>query len=82
MIDDTLRTAASMLPLFIKLDKHIAFVVVCCHTPDMPIIFASKAFYELTLYAKEQVLGSNCRFLQGLRTSRQQVRPLSFTLEQ
>lgn len=33
--------------------------------PDMPIIFANEAFYKMTGYAEEEVLGRNCRFLQG-----------------
>ncbi len=32
--------------------------------PDCPIVFASDAFLELTEYAREEVLGRNCRFLQ------------------
>lgn len=32
---------------------------------DMPIVFANQAFYELTGYRPEDVLGFNCRFLQG-----------------
>lgn len=33
--------------------------------PDCPIIFANPAFEELTGYSAEEVLGQNCRFLQG-----------------
>jgi PAS domain S-box-containing protein len=32
---------------------------------DEPIIYCNKAFLELTGYSKEEVLGKNCRFLQG-----------------
>jgi PAS domain S-box-containing protein len=32
---------------------------------DHPIIYANKAFYSITGYAPEDVLGKNCRFLQG-----------------
>jgi hypothetical protein len=32
--------------------------------PDCPIVFASDSFLELTGYAREEVLGRNCRFLQ------------------
>jgi PAS domain-containing protein len=32
--------------------------------PDCPIVFASDAFLELTMYPREEVLGRNCRFLQ------------------
>ena len=35
------------------------------HRPDMPVIFANQAFADMTGYAVEEVLGRNCRFLQG-----------------
>ena len=33
--------------------------------PDNPIVYASESFIELTGYERSQVLGRNCRFLQG-----------------
>ncbi len=33
--------------------------------PDNPIVFANDSFSRLTGYAREEVLGRNCRFLQG-----------------
>jgi len=33
--------------------------------PDMPLVYANEAFYALTGYAPDEVLGRNCRFLQG-----------------
>jgi PAS domain S-box-containing protein len=41
------------------------FVISDPSLPDCPIVFASDAFLELTGYAREEVLGRNCRFLQG-----------------
>ncbi|SMH46085.1 histidine kinase dimerization/phosphoacceptor domain -containing protein [Mesorhizobium australicum] len=35
---------------------------------DNPIVFANDAFLRLTGYAREEVLGRNCRFLQGPET--------------
>lgn len=37
--------------------------------PDNPIVLANKAFLDLTGYSGEEVLGRNCRFLQGEGTS-------------
>ena len=34
----------------------------------MPIVYASDAFLKLTGYAKNEVLGHNCRFLGGTDT--------------
>jgi PAS domain S-box-containing protein len=43
------------------------------HLPDNPIVFANKAFLDLTLYEEAEVLGRNCRFLQGAQTDREMV---------
>ncbi|MFZ2725044.1 MAG: PAS domain-containing protein [Methylococcaceae bacterium] len=32
---------------------------------DAPIIYANKAFEKLTGYSQEDIIGHNCRFLQG-----------------
>ena len=36
--------------------------------PDNPIVFANDAFCALTGYSRQEVLGRNCRFLQGPET--------------
>jgi PAS domain S-box-containing protein len=41
------------------------FVLSDPRLPDNPIVYASNGFYELTGYTRDQVLGRNCRFLQG-----------------
>ena len=46
------------------------------HQPDNPIVFANKAFLDLTLYEESEVLGRNCRFLQGAQTDREMVSQL------
>jgi PAS domain S-box-containing protein len=33
--------------------------------PDMPIVYANKAFATMSGYSQEEVVGKNCRFLQG-----------------
>ena len=33
--------------------------------PDLPIVYANKAFENITLYSQEEIVGRNCRFLQG-----------------
>lgn len=32
---------------------------------DMPIVYANKSFETMTGYTQEEILGRNCRFLQG-----------------
>ncbi len=36
--------------------------------PDNPIVYVNEGFERLTGYAREDVLGKNCRFLQGEKT--------------
>jgi PAS domain S-box-containing protein len=38
------------------------------HQPDNPIIYASQGFEKLTGYSAEEVIGRNCRILQGPKT--------------
>lgn len=33
--------------------------------PDMPLIYVNRAFCEMSGYCEEEVVGRNCRFLQG-----------------
>jgi len=49
------------------------FVVCDPALPDCPIVFASDAFLELSEYSREEILGRNCRFLQGPNTDRATV---------
>lgn len=41
--------------------------------PDNPIVYANAGFIKLTGYAREEIIGRNCRFLQGKDTSPQTV---------
>jgi len=53
-----------------------SFVITDPSLPDNPIIFASKGFLDLCGYQLEEVLGRNCRFLQGHNTDPKQVEAL------
>jgi PAS domain S-box-containing protein len=44
--------------------------------PDNPLIYVNDAFERLTGYAEEEVIGLNCRFLQGEGTDEAPVREL------
>jgi PAS domain S-box-containing protein len=56
----------------IQQSQH-SFVITDPSLQDNPIIFASNDFLSLTGYAREEVLGRNCRFLQGTETSQDKV---------
>ena len=44
--------------------------------PDNPIVYASQGFLNLTGYSMRQVLGRNCRFLQGPGTDQRSVQEI------
>lgn len=41
--------------------------------PDLPLVFVNDAFLTLSGYAEHEVIGRNCRFLQGNDTDRAEV---------
>ncbi|MGF1475843.1 MAG: PAS domain-containing protein [Geminicoccaceae bacterium] len=49
-------------------EREQSAVVADPSKPDMPIIFVSDEFEAQTGYAADEVLGRNCRFLQGPET--------------
>ncbi|CAK0783080.1 hypothetical protein CVIRNUC_006275 [Coccomyxa viridis] len=49
------------------------FVVADATLPDCPLVFASDGFLQMTGYSAEEVLGHNCRFLQGEGTDPKEV---------
>jgi PAS domain S-box-containing protein len=44
---------------------RMPMVVTDPRQPDNPIVFANGAFFDLTGYENDEVIGRNCRFLQG-----------------
>lgn len=57
------------------------FVITDPTLADNPIVFASQGFLELTGYTLEQVLGRNCRFLQGPDTDPRAVEKIRKAIE-
>ena len=50
--------------------------------PDNPVVFANQAFQDLTGYEHDEVIGRNCRFLQGVNTDREKVAELRLAIEE
>lgn len=48
---------------------------------DNPIILANRAFLDLTGYSADEVIGRNCRFLQGVGTDQSTVADLRIAIE-
>jgi hypothetical protein len=48
------------------IDMTCSFIVSDIRLPDMPIIYVSPTFEQLTGYPTQEILGRNCRFLQRM----------------
>lgn len=53
---------------------RMSMVIADPNQADCPIIYCNQAFLDLTGYTQEEVLGRNCRFLQGPETEPDAVR--------
>lgn len=49
------------------------FIITDCKQEDNPIIYFNEGFQKLTGYDKDEIMGCNCRFLQGPETDRSTV---------
>jgi PAS domain S-box-containing protein len=58
------------------------FVVTDPSLPDNPIVYATQGFLNLTGYTLDQVLGRNCRFLQGPETDPKAVEKIRRSIEE
>nr|AML79634.1 putative LOV domain-containing protein [Lagarostrobos franklinii] len=63
---EEIRQGIDLATTLERIEKN--FVITDPRLPDNPIIFASDSFLELTEYTREEILGRNCRFLQGPET--------------
>ena len=71
------------MPLMRELVGGLA-EVFCLADPsikDCPIVYASEEFYRTTRYSRDDVLGRNCRFLQGPKTDRPTIDRLSAAIK-
>ncbi|KAK1348941.1 putative LOV domain-containing protein [Heracleum sosnowskyi] len=57
------------------------FVVSDATKPDLPVVYASTGFFQMTGYSVDEVIGNNCRFLQGPETDRNEVAKIRNAVE-
>lgn len=60
---------------------RMAMIITDPRQHDNPIVFANAAFLKLTGYDRDEVLGANCRFLQGEKTDRVAVATIRAAIE-
>lgn len=53
---------------------RMPMIITNLRVPDNPVVFANGAFCRLTGYDREEIVGHNCRFLQGAETDPETVR--------
>nr|AML77855.1 putative LOV domain-containing protein [Microcachrys tetragona] len=58
-----------------------SFVLVDPYLHDMPIVHASNSFLQLTGYSRDEVLGKNCRILQGQDTNQEDISKIRQSIE-
>ena len=58
-----------------------SYLITDCKLPDCPIIYVNDSFERMTRYPKEEILGKNCRFLQGNLTEKNSVRAIRHAVE-
>jgi PAS domain-containing protein len=78
---DAARIQAELINADVGTDPFVAavratrmpMIITDPRLPDNPIVFANESFCRLTGYARGEILGRNCRFLQGPETDRAAV---------
>ncbi|NDV01782.1 PAS domain-containing protein [Pseudoroseicyclus tamaricis] len=53
--------------------SNISLLVTDPRQPDNPIVYVNAAFEKVTGYRRDEVMGKNCRFMQGIMTDPEDV---------
>ncbi len=63
-------------------NASVGMILVDATAPDLPIVFANAAFSRITGYDEKEIMGRNCRFMQGPETDRAVVAQIRGALRQ
>jgi PAS domain S-box-containing protein len=99
MTADAERIAAELIAQDVGTDPFVAavratrmpMIITNPRLPDNPVVFTNDAFCRLSGYSRAEILGRNCRFLQGpetdpatvvkIREAVRQVRPIEIDIQ-
>ena len=56
-------------------------LITDCQQADDPIIYVNKYFLEMSGYDESEILGKNCRFMQGKETDAESLKKLAIAME-
>ena len=76
-----LKIGSSELFLQTTEQTRMALCISDPNKPDCPIVYCNQAFVELTGYDRNEIIGQNCRFLQGRGTRPEAVNKLRQAIE-
>ena len=56
-------------------------LITDCQQTDDPIIYVNKYFLAMSGYDESEILGKNCRFMQGKETDTESLKKLAIAME-
>ena len=56
-------------------------LITDCRQDDDPIVYANQFFLDMSGYTQEEVIGRNCRFMQGDDTEPEAIKNLSIAIK-
>lgn len=62
--------------------RQSSFCISNAISPDLPLVYASPGFLALTGYSASEIVGRNCRFLQGAGTDQREIVRMKRALEE
>jgi hypothetical protein len=86
MLPDSILTLAKQLilraypTLNTRKIKNTSYSIANVISADMPLVYVSPGFCRLTGYDLHEVIGKNCRFLQGKDTDKNEVNYIIYIL--
>ena len=81
MLEDRISSPASVIGRAVEDALPNGVMIVDPRLPGCPITFCNKGFTELTGYTSQEIVGKNCRFLQGESTDKQKVQEIRDAIE-